>query len=107
MELRAVIAALEALSRNELDIVIFSDSAYVVNAVEKGWLENWLKTGFRGKKNADLWQRYHQLAQKHKIRFIWVKGHADNRYNNRCDELATTAADGKNLQADKGYEEAS
>lgn len=105
MELMAVIAALQALKKDNLHITIYSDSAYVVNSVEKGWLKNWLKTDFKGgKKNKDLWKLYHTLAQKHTVKFKWVKGHADNPYNNRCDELATAAADGKDLFVDEGYE---
>ncbi|MDB5280710.1 MAG: ribonuclease [Ferruginibacter sp.] len=106
MELLAVIAGLEAIKKNELPVTVFSDSQYVVNAVEKGWLKNWIKTDFKGgKKNKDLWKHYYELAKKFTIRFVWVKGHADNPLNNRCDELATAAADGKNLLADAGYEE--
>lgn len=105
MELLAVIAALEALNREGLTVTIYSDSQYVVKAVKEGWLKKWIATNFAGgKKNKDLWMRYHQLAQKHNVRFVWVKGHADNVYNNRCDILATTAADGRNLQIDQGYE---
>ena len=105
MELMAVIAALEALKKNALDLVIYSDSNYVVKAVEEGWLKNWIRTGFKGgKKNKDLWLRYYDLAGNHKVKFKWLKGHADNVYNNRCDELATMAADGKNLLDDEGYE---
>lgn len=105
MELMSVIAGLEALNREGLDIVIYSDSQYVVKAVKEGWLENWIKTDFKGgKKNADLWKRFYPLYKKHRIHFIWVKGHASNPYNNRCDELATAAADGKNLIYDSGYE---
>ncbi len=104
MELLSVIAALESLTRKELDIEIYSDSKYVVQAVNEGWLENWMRTDFKGgKKNRDLWIRFHQLYKQHHIKFIWVKGHASNPYNQRCDELATAAADGKNLQEDKGY----
>ncbi len=106
MELMAVIAALEALKKNELELTIFSDSSYVVKAVMEGWLKNWIKTNFKGgKKNSDLWLRYHELSKKHQIHFKWVKGHAENAMNNRCDELATQAADGKNLIVDEGYEE--
>jgi ribonuclease HI len=105
MELLAVIAALEALNRDGLAITIYSDSQYVVKAVKEGWLKKWIATSFAGgKKNKDLWMRYHQLSLKHNIKFVWVKGHAENVYNNRCDVLATTAADGKNLQVDHGYE---
>lgn len=105
MELLAVIAGLEAIKKNELPVTIYSDSQYVVNSVEKGWLKNWIRTNFAGgKKNPDLWKHYYELAKKFKIKFVWVKGHANNPYNNRCDELATTAADGKELLIDTGYE---
>jgi ribonuclease HI len=106
MELMAVIAALEALKKDDLELVIYSDSSYVVKAVMEGWLKKWLRTNFKGGiKNKDLWLRYHELSQKHKIHFNWVKGHAENVMNNRCDILATQAADGQNLLADEGYEE--
>lgn len=106
MELLAVIAGLEAIKKNELPVTVYSDSQYIVNAVEKGWLKNWIKTDFAGgKKNKDLWKQYHELAKKLSIKFIWVKGHANNPYNNRCDELATSAADGKSLLVDRGYED--
>lgn len=105
MELLAVIAALEALTREGLNITVYSDSQYVVKAVKEGWLKKWIATGFAGgKKNPDLWTRYYKLSQKHNVKFVWVKGHADNVYNNRCDILATTAADGKHLLIDEGYE---
>lgn len=107
MELMAVIAALEALKKTGLELVIYSDSNYVVKAVMQGWLNKWLKTNFKGGiKNKDLWLRYYELSKNHSIHFNWVKGHADNPMNNRCDELATSAADGRNLLADEGYEEA-
>ena len=105
MELMAVIAALQSLTRGGLDIMVYSDSSYVVNAIEKGWLRNWLRTGFKGKKNADLWRQYATLAQQHRIRFVWVKGHADNPLNNRCDQLATAAADSGQWLVDEGYEQ--
>lgn len=105
MELMAVIAGLEALKKNNVSLKIYSDSQYVVNSVEKGWLKNWITTNFKGgKKNKDLWLRYAELAANHRIQFHWVKGHAANPHNNRCDELATLAADGKNLKEDEGYE---
>ncbi len=105
MELMAVIAGLEALKKHGVRVEIYSDSQYVVNAVEKGWLKNWITTDFKGgKKNKDLWLRYSGLAGKHHIRFHWVKGHASNPNNERCDELATAAADGKHLMDDEGYE---
>jgi ribonuclease HI len=105
MELMAVIAGLEALKKTRINITVFSDSQYVVKAVEQGWLKNWIATNFKGgKKNKDLWTRFHQLSLQHQIRFQWVKGHADNPYNNRCDVLATYAADGHRLLIDEGYE---
>jgi len=104
MELMAVIAALEALKKEGLRITIYSDSKYVVNAVEKGWLNTWIATNFKGgKKNRDLWLKYYHLAKKQFIKFVWVKGHAENPWNNRCDELATAAADGANLSTDEGF----
>ena len=105
MELMAVIAGLQALKKNDLPITVFSDSQYVVNSVEKRWLETWIKTNFKGgKKNKDLWLQYYELAKSLKIKFVWVKGHANNPFNNCCDELATEAADGKQLAVDEGYE---
>lgn len=105
MELLSVIAALESLNRKGLDIQIYSDSKYVVQAVNEKWLDKWIATDFKGgKKNRDLWTRYYQISREHTIRFIWVKGHASNPYNQRCDELATAAADGNNLLEDTGYE---
>ncbi|MDI3318957.1 ribonuclease HI [Pinibacter soli] len=106
MELLAVIVALENLKKDGLPITIYSDSQYVVKAVEQGWLKKWIATNFAGgKKNRDLWLRYHEISKKHQVRFKWVKGHADNPYNNRCDVLATTAADDKrNLLVDVEYE---
>jgi ribonuclease HI len=106
MELMAVLVALETIKKNELPVHIFSDSQYVINSVQKGWLNTWIKTGFKGgKKNKDLWTRYYQLSKKFNISFTWVKGHASNQYNNRCDELATAAADGKHLGVDEVYEQ--
>lgn len=105
MELMAVIAALKALNREGLHITVYSDSQYLVKAVHEGWLKKWIATDFKGgKKNKDLWLEFHELASKHSVKFRWVRGHADNPFNNRCDELATTAADGKNLLIDTGYE---
>lgn len=106
MELMAVITGIKALTKTNLKITIFTDSQYVVNSIEEKWLDNWIKTGFKGgKKNKDLWMQYYHLAQNHSIKLVWVKGHAENKYNNRCDELATCAADGKNLLIDEGYEQ--
>ena len=105
MELMAVIAALEALKKENLAVNIHSDSNYVVKAINEGWLVGWIKNNFKGgKKNKDLWIRFNYLAQKQRIKFFWVKGHGSNKYNNRCDELATSAADSKKLLIDEGYE---
>jgi ribonuclease HI len=103
MELMAVVAALQMLTRTNLDIIIYTDSAYIVNSVEKKWLFGWVKKGFAGKKNEDLWRMFLQEYKKHQIKFVWVKGHASNKWNNRCDVLATTAADSGNLLEDTGY----
>jgi len=106
MELMAVIAALKALTKRNIPLTIYTDSQYVLNSVEKRWLDNWIRTDFKGgKKNKDLWMQYYHLAKDYTINFIWVKGHAENSYNNRCDELATAAADGNKLLIDEGYEQ--
>lgn len=105
MELLAIIAALEKMARYDLPIEIYTDSKYVADAVNKGWLKKWISTDFKGgKKNKDLWVKYYDLAKKFKLTFHWVKGHASNPYNNRCDELATSAADGNDLLIDENYE---
>lgn len=105
MELMAVIAGLEALKKQDLKITIYSDSKYVVEAVEKGWVYKWnMKTDFDKKKNRDLWKRFLKLSEYQNISFIWVKGHSSNKENNRCDILATEAADGFELDIDEGYE---
>ncbi len=105
MELLGVITALESLTKKNIPLTVFSDSQYVVRAVQEKWLDKWVRTNFAGgKKNKDLWMRYYKLAKDYEVTFKWVKGHADNPLNNRCDELATTAADGKNLLIDEGYE---
>ena len=105
MELLAVIKGLEALKKDGLDVLIYSDSKYVVDAVEKGWLWGWQKKGFKDKKNPDLWQRFIPLYKKQRVKFQWVKGHAGIPENERCDELAVEAAMGANLQADAGFEQ--
>ena len=105
MELLAVIVALRSLNKKNISVTIYTDSKYIVDSVEKKWLNNWVRTDFKGgKKNKDLWLQYYDLSKQFKIRFVWVKGHADNALNNRCDELATTAADGGNLLVDEWYE---
>lgn len=105
MELLAVIVALQALTKNDIPVTIHTDSKYVVDSIQKKWLNNWIKTDFKGgKKNKDLWTIYYNLAKQFNISLVWVKGHADNPFNNRCDELATAAADGGNLLIDHAYE---
>lgn len=104
MELLAVIIGLEALKNLGSDVTIYSDSKYVVDAVNKKWVFGWEKTGFKNKKNPDLWARFLQIYRKHRVELEWVKGHANNRENEKCDELAVNAALGSDLLADTGYE---
>ena len=104
MELLAVITGLEALKFDGCRVTVYSDSKYVVDAVSKGWLAGWVRTRFKGKKNEDLWRRYLAVAAKHDVRFVWVKGHADNQWNNRCDELAVAASNSDRLLVDQEYE---
>lgn len=105
MELLSVIVALEALKKESSAVTIYSDSKYVVDSVEQKWIFGWEKKHFSGKKNADLWIRFLRAFRKHKVKFVWVKGHHTNAENNRCDELAVAAAMGGNLKIDHGYEE--
>ena len=105
MELLAVIAGLEALKKQDLEISIYSDSKYVVESVEKGWVFQWnMKEDFAKKKNRDLWKRFLKLYEYQNITFIWIKGHSTNKENNRCDILATEAADSFELAIDEVYE---
>ncbi len=104
MELLAVILALEALKIPDSEVTIFSDSSYVVNAVEKGWVFAWQKKLFKGKKNPDLWKRFLKIYPKHKVNLKWVKGHAGIPENERCDTLAVAAARKNNLPPDTEYE---
>lgn len=104
MELLSVIVALEALKHNEATAVVHSDSKYVVDAVEKKWVFGWEKKNFSGKKNSDLWIRFLLIYRKHKVRFVWVKGHAETKENNRCDELAVQASFNPELKIDSWYE---
>ncbi|MFN8165074.1 MAG: ribonuclease HI [Bacteroidia bacterium] len=105
MELMSVCVALEALKNAGSEVVVFSDSKYVVDSVEKKWVFGWEKKGFSGKKNPDLWSRFLRIYRKHKVKFHWVKGHASNKENNHCDELAVAASFGENLKVDIYYEE--
>lgn len=105
MELMGVIAGLEALKKKGLHVTVYSDSQYIVKAIKEGWLNKWMATNFaKGKKNKDLWVRFYNLYREHHIKFVWVKGHAENVHNNRCDQLATAAADSTELLVDEGYE---
>lgn len=105
MELLSVIVALEMLKVRPMDVVVYSDSKYVVDAVEKKWVFNWEKKYFDKKKNVDLWKRFLIVYRHHNVKFIWVKGHANNVENERCDKLAVAAAEAKqHHDIDKGYE---
>ena len=104
MELMAVCVALETLKFEGSNVTIYSDSKYVVDAVDKGWVFGWERKGFSGKKNPDLWQRFLRTFRRHNVRFVWVKGHAETVENNRCDTLAVAAANGTNLLEDTGYQ---
>ena len=105
MELLAVIVGLEHLKSNKSDVVVYSDSKYVVDSVEKKWVFQWQKKGFKGKKNVDLWKRFLLIYPKHNVSFQWVKGHAGHPENEKCDQLAVEASDFKELLVDKGYEQ--
>jgi ribonuclease HI len=104
MELLAVIVGLEAIKDSSHEVTVYSDSRYVVDAIEKKWLWGWVKKNFTKVKNPDLWQRLLKVYSKHKVRFVWVKGHAGNPENERCDQLAVRAALGSELLIDEGYE---
>ena len=104
MELLAVIVALEQLKKEGIEVMIYSDSKYVVDSVEKGWVFNWLKKGFKDKKNADLWRRFLKVFKKHKVKFHWIRGHNEHPQNERCDHLAVKAAQGTKLFVDEGFE---
>ena len=106
MELMSVIVGLESLKKEGTPVTIYSDSKYVVDAVEQKWVFGWEKKHFKDKKNPDLWMRFLRIYRKHQVKFIWVKGHASNKENNRCDELAVEAALGRDLKIDVGYENA-
>jgi ribonuclease HI len=103
MELMAVIAGLEALKIPGSRVVVYTDSRYVADSVEKGWVFQWESKAFKKKKNPDLWIRFLKIYRKHKVRFVWIKGHADVPENEICDRLAVNASSGKNLSEDTGY----
>lgn len=103
MELLAVIVALETLKFKPSEVTVYTDSKYISEAVEKGWVFGWEKIQFKKKKNPDLWVRFLEIYRKHHVKFIWVKGHANNKENERCDFLAVQASNGNKLNKDKGY----
>ncbi len=103
MELLAVIKGLEALKNEGSEVTIYTDSKYVADAVEKGWVFGWERKQFKKKKNPDLWKRFLKIYRKHKVKFVWVKGHANIPENERCDELAVAASMQSDLKVDSGY----
>jgi ribonuclease HI len=103
MELLAVITGLEALKFDNCEVTVYTDSRYVADAIEKGWIFSWEKKRFVGKKNPDLWSRFLKVYRKHKVKFIWIKGHALIPENERCDRLAVEASQQKDLPDDEGY----
>lgn len=103
MELLAVISGLEAIRWDGATVDVWSDSTYVVKAVTEGWLESWVRTGFKKKKNQDLWLRYREAASRLNVRFHWIKGHAGHPENERCDALAVAARSLPSLPEDEGY----
>ena len=104
MELLAVIVALEEIKNAGANVTVYSDSKYVVDSIEKKWVFGWQKKNFKDKKNPDLWKRFLKIFPKHKLQMVWVKGHANNTENERCDKLAVDAAKGDNLIHDLGFE---
>lgn len=104
MELLAVIVALETLKIENSKVTVYTDSKYVSEAINQDWISTWIKKDFKKIKNPDLWKRFINIYKKHDVKFVWVKGHADNKENNRCDELAVIASKDKNLKIDEYYE---
>ena len=103
MELLAVIMGLEAIKWQNATVEVWSDSSYVVNAITEGWLRNWIATGFKKKKNKDLWLRFQEVYSQHKVSFHWLKGHAGHPENERCDRLAVEAYGRPDPPEDEGY----
>ncbi len=104
MELLAVIVALESLKINQSFVTVYTDSKYVSEAINQNWIENWIKKNFKKIKNPDLWKRFILIYNKHHVKFVWVKGHAENVENNRCDTLAVEASKMDNVLIDEYYE---
>lgn len=105
MELWAVIDALEKLKKKPMDVLVISDSKYVIEAVDNKWVFGWQKKNFKGKKNPDLWKRFLKIYPQHNVQFQWVKGHNDHLQNERCDQLAVTAAKEMAIEQDTYYEQ--
>jgi ribonuclease HI len=103
MELLAVITGLEALKKAGSRVVIYTDSKYVADSVEKGWVLQWESKAFKKKKNADLWVRFLKIYRKHNVRLVWIKGHSNNTENEICDRLAVKACADEVLEEDTGY----
>lgn len=103
MELLAVITGLEALKKDNSKVVVYTDSKYVADAVEKRWVFRWESKGFKKKKNPDLWKRFLDIYRKHDVKFVWIKGHASNAENEICDRLAVEASKSGVLTEDTGY----
>jgi ribonuclease HI len=104
MELLAVIVGLEALKKPGSNVTVYTDSRYVADAVEKGWVFRWEAKAFKKKKNPDLWIRFLKIYRNHNVRLIWIKGHADNSENNLCDRMAVESSLKKELQEDPGFD---
>jgi ribonuclease HI len=104
MELMSVCVALESLKTSGCVVTVYSDSRYVVDAIEKDWIGGWVKRNWKNVKNPDLWSRYLRIAREHQVKFQWVRGHAGNKYNEVCDQLAVTASNGRDLLVDDWYE---
>jgi ribonuclease HI len=103
MELMAAIVGLEALKYDNCNVTVYTDSKYVADAVEKKWIIDWEKKRFKKVKNPDLWMRFLSVYRKHNVKFVWIKGHANNKENELCDRMAVNASHGENLEQDNGY----
>lgn len=105
MELLAVIEALKKLKKPGLKVIVFTDSKYVADSVEKGWVFNWERKGFKERKNPDLWKEFLQVYRRHQVRFKWIRGHNNHPQNERCDALAVAASKARQLLIDEGFKE--
>lgn len=105
MELLAVIEALKKLKKPGLKVIVFTDSKYVADSVEKGWVFNWERKGFKERKNPDLWKEFLQVYRRHQVRFKWIRGHNNHPQNERCDSLAVAASKARQLLIDEGFKE--